>query len=149
MGGGAESSFEVIGSEGVKSGEALFQELSEPLKEFFTSFPACKASDKRIRVTEGMVAWKYHMDEVARKSKALNTEQYFRARALAEPILEAQWVLEFLQINEWVKQHNEVHVDICTRYALLEEQRAAEKKQKTKQESEVEFIEDSQMCDRD
>ena len=63
-----ELPFEMVGLVPKQNSEELFQSLSEPIKTFFETFPACKALDKRMRVTEGVIAWRHHMDEVAKKT---------------------------------------------------------------------------------
>ena len=56
-------------------------------------------------------------------------------------------MLEFLQINNWIKENNQHHVEICSKFEQLEAKQKAEKKQKV--EGYEEDYEDSQMHDRE
>ena len=59
-------------------------------------------------------------------------------------MLESKWILEFLQINQWIKEHSPLHVEISSQYEKLQEKKKAEKKQRV-EGYEQDYEEDSQM----
>ena len=112
-----------------KTPEELFSELSEPIQLFFQDFPACKSSDIRTRVTEGLACWRFYGDELARQASVLaKYETYHSEQAKAEIDKgEKCWEEDFAEVTRFMKQNSPKSCNIHTKYEILEAKMKDEK----------------------
>ena len=111
----------------------LFKELSPELQNFFENHPSCKSMNPRIRVTQGLIGWMFHTNEIAKMTDEIALAKYYEK--LRKSNLEKQsWEIEKAKVFEWAckKYPSLGHGEIAEQYEALQ---AANKAEKSKQAS--------------
>ena len=93
--------------------------MSPELSEFFENSPCCTSRGPRIRVAQGIVAWIWHMGEIAAEKQEIESYEYKKNAQAKEKQEAEKWAHEKARFTKWVFEympsfgHEEIHNDFA------------------------------------